>query len=87
MFTYCANPTAQGSEGPTTPQTAQFNPLEVGLIVRCDDLTQGQSDPFSAPPGGGDSSDHDTQMALLKNGAVPPERLHPRMGQPGASLT
>ncbi len=33
-----------------------------------------QSDPFSAPPGGGVgySSDHNTQMALLKHAAAPP---------------
>ncbi len=33
--------------------TAQFDPLEeVGLNVGCDNLTHGQSDPFSAPPSG-----------------------------------
>jgi hypothetical protein len=56
-------------------QTAQFDPLEVGLIVGCDNPTHGQSDPFSASPGGlGDSLGDDTQMAPLKTGAAPPER-------------
>ncbi len=70
-------------------QTAQFEPLEVGLNVGCDNPTHVQSDSFSASPGGlGDSSGDDTQMALLKNGAVPPERTsHPPLGQLGASLT
>jgi hypothetical protein len=64
------------------PQTAQFDPLDVGLIVGCDIPTHIQSDPF-----GGDSSDHNTQMELLKNGAAPPERTSPTHGKLGASLT
>ncbi len=69
-------------------QTTQFDPLEVGLNIGCDNLTHEQSDPFSASPGGlGYSLGDDTQMALLKSGAAPPERTSPRMGQPGASLT
>ncbi len=56
-------------------QTAQFDPLEVGLNVGCDNPTHVQSDPFSASPGGlGDSSGDDTQMALLRNDAAPPEK-------------
>jgi hypothetical protein len=46
-----------------------------------------QSDPFSASPGGlGDSSGDDTQMALLKNGAAPPERTSPTHGSAGRKL-
>jgi hypothetical protein len=68
-------------------QTAQFDPLEVGLNVGCVNPTQVQSDPFSALPGGlGDSSGDDTQMALLKNGAVPPERTSPTHGSAGRKL-
>ncbi len=44
-------------------QTAQFDPLEVGLNIGCDNLTHVQSDPFSASPGRlGDSTGNDTQM-------------------------
>jgi hypothetical protein len=46
-----------------------------------------QSDPFSALHGGlGDSSGDDTQMALLKNGAAPPERTSPTYGSAGRKL-
>ncbi len=70
------------------PQTAQFDPLEVGLNIGCDNPTHVQSDPFSASPGGlGDSSGDNTQMALLKMMLRHPRELHPRMGQLGASLT
>ncbi len=48
------------------PQTAQFGPLEVGLNVGCDNPTHEQSDPVSAPPGGGGRLGHYTQMVLLK---------------------
>jgi hypothetical protein len=65
------------------PETGQFNPLKMGLNVRCDNLTLGQSDPFSAPPGGGDSVDHDTQLALLKNDTAPPESTSPMHGSAG----
>jgi hypothetical protein len=48
-------------------QTVQFDPLEVGLNLGCDNPTHVQSDPFSASPGRlGDSSGDNTQMALLK---------------------
>jgi hypothetical protein len=68
-------------------QTAQFDPLEVGLNVGCDNPTHVQSDPFSASPGGlGGSSGDDTQMALLKNGAAPPERTPPTHGSAGRKL-
>ena len=68
-------------------QTAQFDPLEVGLNIGCDNLTHVQSDPFSASPGGlGDSLGDNTQMALLKNGAVPPERTSPSHGSAGRKL-
>ncbi len=61
----------------------------MGLNVGCDNPTHIQSDPFSALPGGGGySSDQDTQMALLKKTALRhPRELHPRMGQPGTSMT
>jgi hypothetical protein len=45
-----SDPTGVGQSDHT--QTAQFDPLEVGLNVGCDNLTHVQSDPFSAPPGG-----------------------------------
>jgi hypothetical protein len=62
-------------------QTAQFDPLEVGLNVGCDNPTHVQSDPFSASPGRlEDSWGDDTQMALIKNGAAPPERTSPMHG-------
>jgi hypothetical protein len=68
-------------------QTAQFDPLEVGLNTGCDNPTHSQSDPFSASPGGlGDSSGDDTQMALLKTSAVPPERTSPTHGSAGRKL-
>ncbi len=79
------DPTGVGQSDHT--QTAQFDPLDVGLNVGCDNLTHEQSDPFSASPGGlGDSSGDDTQMALLKNGAVPPERTSPTHGSVGCKL-
>jgi hypothetical protein len=34
-----------------------------------------------------DSADHDTQMALLKNGTAPPESTSSTHGSEGASLT
>jgi hypothetical protein len=34
------------------PQTVQFNPLEVGLNVGCNNTTHEQSDPFCACPAG-----------------------------------
>jgi hypothetical protein len=69
------------------PQSAHFDPLEVGLNVGCDNLTHVQSDPFSASPVGlGDSSGDDTQMALLKKGAAPPERTSPTHGSAGCKL-
>jgi hypothetical protein len=69
------------------PQTAQFDPLEVGLNVGYDNPTHKQSDPFSASPAGlGDSSGDDTQMALLKNGTAPPERTSPKHGSAGCKL-
>jgi hypothetical protein len=68
-------------------QTAQFEPLEVGLNVGCDNLTHVQSDPFSASLGRlGDSSGDDTQMAMLKNGTAPPERTSPTHGSVGRKL-
>ncbi len=68
-------------------QTAQFDPLEVGLNVGCDNPTHVQSDSFSASPGRlGESSSDDTQMALLKNGAAPPERTSPTHGSAGRKL-
>jgi hypothetical protein len=42
-----------GAELSDHPQTAQFDHLEVGLNVGCDNPTHVQSDPFSAPPGAG----------------------------------
>jgi hypothetical protein len=70
----------QGLDCLTTPKPLS-SALQVGLNVGCDNPTQVQFDPFSAPPGGGGySSDHDTQMALLKNGAAPPERTSPTYG-------
>jgi hypothetical protein len=69
------------------PQTAQFDPLEVGLNVVCDNPTHVQSDPFSASPGGlGDSSGDNTQMVLLKNDAAPPKRTSPTHGSAGRKL-
>ncbi len=60
-----SDPTGVGQSDHT--QTAQFDPLEVGLNVGCDNPTHVQTDPFSASPGGlGDSSGDNTQMALLK---------------------
>jgi hypothetical protein len=60
------------------PQTAQFDPLEVGLNVGCDNLTH---EPIlCSTRQGGDSSSNDTQIALLKNGAAPPERTSPTHG-------
>jgi hypothetical protein len=80
-----SDPTGVGQSDHT--QTAQFDPLEVGLNVGCDNPTHVQSDPFSASPGGlGDSSGDDTQMALLKNGAAPPERTSPTHGSAGRKL-
>ncbi len=68
-------------------QTAQFDPLEVGLNVGCDNPAHVQSDPFSASPGGlGDSSGDDTQMALLKNSAAPPKRTSATHGSAGRKL-
>jgi hypothetical protein len=76
-----------GVEQSDHTQTAQFDPLEVGLNVSCDNLTHVQSDPFSASPGRlGDSSSDDTQMALLKNGAAPTERTSPTHGSAGRKL-
>ncbi len=43
-----SDPTGVGQ----SDHTAQFDPFEVGLNVGCDNLTHGQSDPFSASPGG-----------------------------------
>ncbi len=69
------------------PQTAQFDPLEVGLNIGCDNPIHEQSDPFSASPSGlGDSSGNNTQMALFKNGAAPPERTSPTHGSAGRKL-
>jgi hypothetical protein len=67
-------------------QTAQFDPLEVGLNIGCDNPTHVQSDSFSASGGLGDSSGGDTQMALLKNGAAPPEITLPTYGSAGRKL-
>jgi hypothetical protein len=80
-----SDPTGVGQSDHT--QTAQFDPLEVGLNVSCDNPTHVQSDPFSASPGGlGDSSGDDTQMALLKNGAAPAEGTSPKHGSAGRKL-
>jgi hypothetical protein len=80
-----SDPTGVGQSDHT--QTAQFDPLEVGLNICCDNPTHVQSDPFFASPGGlGDSSGDDTQMALLKNGAAPPERTSPTHGSAGCKL-
>ncbi len=58
-------PTGVGQSDHT--QTAQFDPLEVGLNVGCDNPIHVQSDTFSALPSRlGDSLGDDTQMALLK---------------------
>jgi hypothetical protein len=69
------------------PQTAQFDPSEMGLNIGCDNPTHIQSDPFSAPSGGGGgggySSNHDTHMALLKNYAASPKRTSPTRGSAG----
>ncbi len=35
------------------PKATQFDPLKVGINIRCDNPTHGQSDPFSALPSGG----------------------------------
>jgi hypothetical protein len=79
------DPTGVGQSDHT--QTAQFDLLEVGLNVGCDNLTHVQSNPFSASPGGlGDSSGDNTQMVLLKNGAVPPERTSLMHGSVGCKL-
>ncbi len=78
-------PTGVGQSDHT--QTAQFDPLEVGLNVGCDNPTHAKSDPFSALPGGlGDSLGDDTQMALLKNVTAPPERTSPTHGLAGRKL-
>jgi hypothetical protein len=80
-----SNPTGVGQSDHT--QTAQFDPLEVGLKVGCDNLTHIKSDPFSASPSGlGDSLGDNTQMALLKNGAAPPERNSLTHGSVGHKL-
>ncbi len=80
-----SDPTGVGQSVHT--QTAQFDPLEVGLNVGCDNPTHVQSDPFSASPGGlGDSTGDNTQMALLKNGAAPAERTLPTHGSAGRKL-
>ncbi len=80
-----SDPTEVGQSDHT--QTAQFDPLEVGLNVGCDNPTHKQSDPFSASPGGlRDSSGDDTKMALLKNGTTPPERTSPTHGSAGCKL-
>ncbi len=80
-----SDPTGVGQSNHT--QTAQFDTLEVGLNVGCDNPTLVQSDPFSALPRGlGDSSGDDTQMVLLKNGAAPPERTSPTHGSAGRKL-
>ncbi len=80
-----SDPTGVGQSDHT--QTAQFDPLEVGLNVGCDNPTHVQSDPFFASPGGlGDSSVDDTQMMLLKNGAAPPKRTSPKNGSAGHKL-
>ncbi len=80
-----SDPTGVGQSDHT--QTAQFDPLEVGLNVGCDIPTHEQSDPFSASPGGlWDSLGDDTQMALFKNGAAPPERTSPTHGSAGHKL-
>jgi hypothetical protein len=80
-----SDPTGVGHSDHT--QTAQFDTLEVGLNVGCDNQTHEQSDPFSASPGGlGESTGDDTQMALLKNGAAPPERTSPMHRSVGHKL-
>jgi hypothetical protein len=80
-----SDPTGVGQSDHT--QTAQFDPLEVGLNVDCDNPTHVQSDPFLALPGGlGDSSGDNTRMALLKNSAVPPEKTSPTHGSAGRKL-
>ncbi len=80
-----SDPTGVGKSDHT--RTAQFDPLEVGLNIACDNPTHVQSDPFSASPGGlGDSSGDDTQMALLKNGVAPPDRTSPTHGSAGRKL-
>jgi hypothetical protein len=80
-----SDPTGVGQSDHT--QTAQFDPLEVGLNVSCDNPTHIKSDPFSALPGGlGDSLGNDTQMALIINGAAPPERTSPVHGSAGREL-
>jgi hypothetical protein len=78
------NPTGVGQSDHT--HTAQFDPFEVGLNIGCDNPTHVQVDPFSAPPDWRDSSGDDTQMALLKNGAAPPERTSPTHGSAGCKL-
>jgi hypothetical protein len=80
-----SDPTGVGQSDHT--QTAKFDPLEVGLNIGCDNPTHVESDPFSALLGGlGDSSGDDTQMALLKNGAAPPERILPTHESAGHKL-
>ncbi len=80
-----SDPTGVGQSDYT--QTTQFDPLEVGLNIGCDNLTHVQSDLFSASPGGlGNSSGDDTQMAVLKNGTAPPERTSPTHGSAGRKL-
>jgi hypothetical protein len=70
------------------PQAAQFDHLEVGLNVGCDNLTHEQSDPFSAPPGLGEQlGRRHTDGTVKKKVLRHPRELHPRMGQPGTSLT
>ncbi len=80
-----SDPTGVGQSDHT--QTAQFDPLEVGLNIGCDNPTHVQSDPFSASPSGlGDSSGDDKQMALFRNGTAPPERTSPTHGSVGRKL-
>jgi hypothetical protein len=61
-----SDPTGVGQSDHT--QTAQFEPLEVGLNAGCDNPTHVQSDPFSASPGGlGGSSGNNMARPTQQN--------------------
>jgi hypothetical protein len=79
-----SDPTGVGQFDHT--RTTQFDPLEVGLNVGCDNPIHVQYDPFSAPPGRRGQSGRRHTDGTVKNGTAPPERTSPMHGSAGPKL-
>jgi hypothetical protein len=72
-----SNPTGVGMSDHL--QTAQFDPLEVGLNVGCDNLTHS----LLRWGEGGQFGPRHTDGAVKKNSAAPPKRTSPTHGSAG----